>query len=137
MADFTPIHGHCQCGIVHYRVTAAAEELYHCHCSMCRRVHGTLFATYAYVPRATLQIEKGEDNLNTFDSSEQVHRRFCRTCGCQLFVDYDGEPDQIGYTPGTVDGHPGHTTEKERHIFVSSKVPWYEIENHRPQLDED
>ena len=137
MADFTPIHGHCQCGTVHYRVTAAAEELYHCHCSMCRRVHGTLFATYAYVPRATLQIEKGEDNLNTFDSSEQVHRRFRRTCGCQLFIDYDGEPDQIGYTQGTVDGHPGHPTEKERHIFVSSKVPWYEIENHRPQLDED
>ncbi|MCH8083336.1 MAG: GFA family protein, partial [Myxococcales bacterium] len=54
-----------------------------------------------------------------------------------LFIDYDSEPDQIGYTPGTVDGHPGHTTAKERHIFVSSKVPWYEIENHRPQLDED
>jgi len=36
-----------------------------------------------------------------------------------------------------VDGHPGHATEKERHIYVSSKVPWYEIENHRPQLDED
>ena len=137
MADFTPIHGHCQCGTVHYRVTAAAEELYHCHCSMCRRVHGTLFATYAYLPRETLRIEKGEDNLSTFDSSDQVHRRFCRTCGCQLFIDYDGEPDLIGYTPGTVDGHPGHTTEKERHIFVSSKVPWYEIENHRPQLDED
>ena len=137
MADFAPIHGHCQCGTVHFSVTAAAEELYHCHCSMCRRVHGTLFATYAYVPRATLQIEKGEDNLNTFDSSEQVHRRFCRTCGCQLFIDYDGEPDLIGYTPGTVDGHPGHATEKERHIYVSSKVPWYEIENHRPQLDED
>ncbi len=104
---------------------------------MCRRVHGTLFATYAYLPRETLRIEKGEDNLSTFDSSDQVHRRFCRTCGCQLFIDYDGEPDLIGYTPGTVDGHPGHATEKERHIYVSSKVPWYEIENHRPQLDED
>jgi hypothetical protein len=104
---------------------------------MCRRVHGTLFTTYAYIPKEKLQIEKGADNLNTFDSSEQVHRRFCRTCGCQLFIDYDGEPEQIGYTPGTADGHPGHTTEMERHIFVGSKVPWYEIENRRPQVDED
>ena len=137
MADFTPIQGRCQCGAVQYRVTAPATDLYHCHCSMCRRVHGTLFATYAYVPRQALHIEKGADTLNTFDSSEQFHRRFCRTCGCQLFTDYDEEPEQIGYTPGTADGHPGHTPEMERHIFVGSKVPWYEIENHRPQADED
>jgi hypothetical protein len=66
-----------------------------------------------------------------------VHRRFCKTCGCQLFIDYDGEPDLAGYTPGTVDGNPGHTTEMEWHIFVGSKVPWYQIENHQPQSDED
>jgi hypothetical protein len=137
MADFTPIHGHCQCGAVHYRVTAPAADLYHCHCGMCRRVHGTLFTTYAYVPKQGLQIEKGEDNLKTFHSSEQVHRRFCTTCGCQLFIEYDGAPDDIGYTPGTADGHPGHTEEMERHIFVGSKVPWYEIESRRPQVDEE
>ena len=38
-------------------------------------------------PPVKAPFEKGEDTLKTFHSSEQVHRRFCTTCGCQLFIE--------------------------------------------------
>ena len=41
---------------VRYRVNAAASEIYHCHCSLCRKLHGALFATWAVVPRGRLEV---------------------------------------------------------------------------------
>ena len=40
----------------------------HCHCSRCRRLHGTLYATYAYVQREHLAVEAGTDSLSTYHS---------------------------------------------------------------------
>jgi hypothetical protein len=136
MPDFTPVTGHCQCGAVAFRVEAPPHDLYHCHCSMCRRCHGTVFATYALVPKAKLVVLKGADNLTVFDSSPGTHRRFCRTCGCQMFIDDDKVPDLRWYMPGTIDGHPGHDASAEKHIFVGSKLPWYRIRDDLPQTEE-
>jgi len=136
MAPFTPISGRCQCGAVRYSVHAPAIELYHCHCSICRRSHGALFATYATVPREALTVEQGAENLATFSSSPEVRRHHCRMCGCQLLLDDDRWPALKWYTPGTCDGAPGHPPESEKHIFVTSKVPWYRITDSLPQHDE-
>lgn len=137
MGEFKPITGRCQCGAVSYEVRAPATEMYHCHCSMCRRCHGTLFATYATVPRDQLVVH-GEENLQTYDSSPDVHRHFCGTCGCQLLLDDDRWPDLKWFTPGTLEAgtHPGHPKETEKHIFVSSKVAWHEIADDLPQHPE-
>jgi len=85
----------------------AATELYHCHCSMCRRCTARCSRLTHGAPQQ-LVIEQGADNLSSFDSSAEVHRHFCRTCGCQLLLDDDRWPDLRWYTPGTCDGHPGH-----------------------------
>jgi hypothetical protein len=128
MAD-DPLLGGCQCGAVRYGVEAAAHEIYHCHCSMCRKLHGALFATWAIVPRGRLTVIRGQDALATFESSPGVRRRFCRTCGCHLICEIDSDPDFDWFTPGTLDGgaHPGHGRGHERHIFVGSKVTWLAV----------
>ncbi|MGD9741551.1 MAG: GFA family protein [Dongiaceae bacterium] len=136
MTGFTPITGHCQCGAVRFRVTAPPVKFYHCHCSMCRRCHGTVFGTYAVVPRENLVIERGEDNLTTFESSPGTRREFCKSCGCQLFAEEDARPALRLYTPATCDGWPGHAPSMERHIFVGSKLDWYQISDGLPQFDE-
>lgn len=133
---FAPLRGHCQCGAVHYAVHAPATELYHCHCSMCRRCHGALFATYATVPREHLIVEHGLDNLATYHSSSLVHRHFCRACGCHLLLDDDRWPHLRWFTPGTADGYPCHPPGSEKHIFAGSKVPWYEIADRLPRFEE-
>jgi hypothetical protein len=124
-----PLLGGCQCGAVRYRVEAAAHEIYHCHCSMCRKLHGALFATWAIVPHGDLTVTQGQDALATFESSPGVRRRFCRTCGSQLFCEIDSDPDFDWFTPGTLDGgaHPRHRPGHERHIFVGSKVTWLAV----------
>jgi hypothetical protein len=103
---------------------------------MCRRCHGTVFATYGIVDRNALVIEQGEGNLARYDSSPPVHRHFCRTCGCQLFIDDDGRPEIRYFTPGTCDWPEGaEAPVAPRHIFVGSKVPWFHIGDGLPQAE--
>ena len=129
------LRGGCQCGAVRYAVRGPASAVIHCHCSMCRKLHGAVFASFAIALRDRIEIERGADNLATFESSEGVRRLFCRTCGCQLFCDMDDVPGERWFTPATLDGgaHPGHPPASERHIFVASKVPWHEIAAGLPQ----
>ena len=136
MPSFTPITGHCQCGAVRFRVTEPAQKFYHCHCSMCRRCHGTVFGTYGVVRRESIIIEKGADNLSVFESSPGTRREFCKTCGCQLFAEEDHRPSLRLYTPATCDGWPGQAPGMERHIFVGSKLDWFQIADDLPQFDE-
>jgi hypothetical protein len=129
------VRGGCQCGAVRYAVTAPALAVYHCHCSMCRKLHGAVFASFAITLRENIVIERGADNLAVFESSKGVERFFCRTCGCQLFCDLDVLPGERWYTPATLDGgaHPGHPPDSERRIFVDSKVLWHDIADDLPR----
>ena len=77
--------GGCQCGTVRYRVTAAATRTFHCHCSMCRKLHGAVFVTFSTVPEDGFAIERGEESLGRFESSPLMRRSFCTGCGCQLY----------------------------------------------------
>ena len=130
--------GGCFCGAVRYRAAAPACHVYHCHCSMCRKLHGALYATWALVPRGQLEVIGGVDAVAIFESSPGVRRRFCQRCGCQLFCEIDSDPDFDWFTPGTLDGgvHPGHLPSREQHIFVGSKAPWHEITDDAPQREE-
>ncbi len=130
-----PLHGGCQCGAVRYALRAPAEDVYHCHCQMCRKVHGAIFVTFAVVSVAGLTIEQGADRLSTFESSPGTRRQFCRNCGCPLFCTVESRPGILYFTPATLDGgaHPGHPPGRERHVYVGSKVPWYAIADRLPQ----
>ncbi|MBI3301432.1 MAG: GFA family protein [Deltaproteobacteria bacterium] len=135
MADFK-LTGGCHCGAVRYTITAPAKETHHCHCSICRKVHGTLFVTLSVFPHDKFTFDKGADNLATYNTSAKLHRHFCKTCGCQLTIDLDDAPDVVAVATGTIDNgaHPGHPQETLRHIFVGSKVPWYNINEDLPQI---
>ena len=137
MAGFS-VTGGCHCGAVRYRVTAAADEVCHCHCSICRRVHGAVFASFAIVPPASFVVTEGADRLTRYDSTPGVQRFFCARCGAQIYGDVEKLPDIRFYSIGTLDGgvHPGHAPGKERHIYVESKMPWWLIADGLPQFAE-
>ena len=129
--------GSCQCGAVRYSLRAASREMHHCHCSMCRKSHASMFCTYATIEREHFVIEAGRDALSTHKTTPEVARHFCRHCGAHIVIDVDWEPDLVWFTPGTLDsGHPGHPAETERHIWVGSKNPLCEISDELPQYDE-
>ncbi len=129
--------GGCLCGAVRFEVSAPASDLYHCHCSMCRKMHGTAFATYAVIARSAMALTRGEDNLSSFKSSPGVNRSFCRTCGCQIMIDVADEPDNRWFMPAILDDpvHPG-AAQRERHIFVGSRIPWLHLDPVLPRSEE-
>lgn len=135
MAEFA-VEGGCHCGAVRYRVTAPAHEIVHCHCSICRRIHGAVFASFAIVRPQHFAVERGDDQLTRYDSTPGCHRYFCRRCGGHIYSRVDKLPDDLFYTIGTIDGgaHPGPGP--ARHICVASKIPWWPITDDLPQSPE-
>lgn len=136
-ATFEPIYGRCECGAVRYSVNARAQELYHCHCSRCRRLHGALFATYAYIDRDHFVIEKGADSI-AVHRSPLARWHFCQACGCHLLAEHEHNPGAAWYMPATLEGEaiPGHPEGSEKHIFVGSKSPIETIADDLPQFEE-
>jgi hypothetical protein len=105
----------------------------HCHCSMCRKHHGTPFATWAAAPLAGFRYTAGEDAVGRYESSPGFRRSFCTICGA---VVPDGlEAAGMVISPaGNLEGDPG--IEPSMHMFVGSKAPWHEITDDLPQYDE-
>ena len=87
------IRGNCECGAVQYEVDGDIFDYSHCHCSQCRRLHGAAFASWGAVARDKFRYVSGEAALQTYASSEQIDRVFCRICGSNILADFKPEPD--------------------------------------------
>lgn len=128
------IDGGCLCGKVRYRIDDAITDVSHCHCSMCRKMHGAAFATYGSVNREHLHWLNGEEQIAVYRSSADLERKFCSQCGSTLLCHADDEPDIDYIALGTVDGDPG--CRPAYHIWVGSQAPWYSITDDLPRFDE-
>ncbi len=62
------ISGACLCGKVRYEVSGRLFDASHCHCSMCRRHHGAIFATYADFDPDDFKWSLGEDLIKIFET---------------------------------------------------------------------
>lgn len=127
------ITGHCECGRVSYEIDGEINDLSHCHCSQCRRLHGAAFATFAGVSRQDFRYVSGAASLKSYASSADHDRVFCAECGSSILVAVDSEPNEFYVSMGTVDGDP--TCPPAYHIYVGSKAPWHEINDDLPQYD--
>ena len=126
------LHGTCLCGDIQYTIDHELTSMSHCHCSMCRKAHGSLFATYAGAPRAAVVWTSGESQIARHQSSSGFERAFCPTCGSVIY----GAPvgDETLYFPvGNLDD--SHGVHPQCHIFVASKALWYDITDDLPQHD--
>ena len=127
------ITGGCQCGNVRYQVNGELKDFCHCHCSICRRIHGAAFATWGGVSRDEFRYVKGENNLKIYSFSENADSIFCDNCGSTVLVDFKPELDMLYITAGTVDGDLN--CPPCFHQIVGSKAPWFEITDDFPQHD--
>lgn len=125
------ISGRCQCGRVAWRLDAALAFINHCHCSICRRIHGAAFGTFAHGPARAFRWTAGEATITRYESSPGVFRAFCRVCGAQVPVI---EEDEACIPAGGIDGDPG--VRPALHIFTGSRAPWHEITDALPQYEE-
>jgi hypothetical protein len=120
--------GSCLCGAVTFEVNGALAPPDACHCTICRKVSGHVFAS-TDVPRSIVKIH-GEDKLTWYRSSEKVRRGFCSTCGSPVFFD-PIHKDWIGIAMGAFE-RPTNT-KLAIHIFVADKGDYYDIADGVPQ----
>jgi hypothetical protein len=111
--------GGCQCGAVRYALTTRPFAADFCHCRMCQRAVGNLFAAYADLKEGEVEWRRGRPAI--FESSTKAERGFCRDCGTPLTFAYKGQP-YISVTLGSLDDP--ELVPITRHLGVESKVSW-------------
>ena len=122
--------GSCLCGAIEWETTGPVKMAINCHCSMCRKSHGSGFATFATVDAPRFRWRKGEDQALSYASSDSGERRFCRTCGSALPADAG---DTVFLPVGNLAGDIEHSLDS--HIFIGSKAPWLEVTDGAPQFE--
>lgn len=127
------IAGGCHCGRLRYRIDAPVQDIAHCHCSICRRTTGGIVTTWMTVPLASFHWSHG--TAAAYASSASCIRYFCSHCGCHLVLFTSLSPDSLDITVASLD-HPGQAP-ADRHIWVSNRLPWLQLDPQLPAEDEE
>ncbi|HEX7013808.1 MAG TPA: GFA family protein [Steroidobacteraceae bacterium] len=122
--------GSCLCGTVRYELSGPHRAFVHCHCSICRKHHGSLFSSNVAVDPEHLRWLEGEDSIVRYRSSKALERAFCRHCGSIVPI----IAGDLAFCPAgalsNLDMKP------QAHIFVASKSPSDKITDSLPQFPE-
>lgn len=122
--DLDRILGGCQCGAVRYALNAPAVEHAHvCHCRMCQRATGGLFAALAGAQKARFEWTRGEPGV--YASSNLATRAYCRDCGTPLTFAYNRPDARVYVTIGSLDDPS--IAPIQRQFGVESRIPWVEF----------
>jgi hypothetical protein len=115
--------GGCQCGAVRYALYVTPQNAHACHCRMCQRATGGLFAALAGAPRAEFAWTRGTPAF--FSSSNLAQRGYCAQCGTPLSFAYEQPEARIYVTMGSLDD-PGRVPIL-RHYGIESRLPWVQF----------
>ena len=80
---FHEYSGGCQCGAVRWHATEVGDNPHLCHCRMCQKAHGNMFADLVRIKAEHLTWTRGK--ASEFNSSDLAARGFCRDCGTPLY----------------------------------------------------
>ena len=86
-------------------------------------------AIIAVVERKAFTILQGADKVQNFDTKPTCHRRFCRVCGCHMFLYVDAFPDHLLIHVPTLDRGMEVGKKPDRWVFVGSKHPLVTLPN--------
>ncbi len=123
--------GSCLCQGVKYSVKGPFGSMENCHCTDCRKAHGSAFATGIDLLRKSLTIHQGKNLLRRYKAQTGAIRSFCSMCGSTLIWESDERSRKLTIAAATLDTPINR--KPDFHIFVRSKVPWFEIDDGMPQ----
>ncbi len=122
--------GSCLCGDIAFEIDGPVDTVGHCHCSMCRKFHGSAFATFGTASADDFRWVRGAEQVRTYQSSAQGYRSFCPRCGSA--VPMNGEGQSFALVPmGNVAEDP--VTRPRLHFFTGSMALWHTIVDDLPQ----
>jgi hypothetical protein len=112
--------GGCQCGAVRYAFYAPLENAHVCHCRMCQRATGGVFAALAGTAPEHFAWTRGTPGY--FASSNLAKRAFCEKCGTPLSFKYDTASARMYATIGSLDQPERAPIIKQ--FGIESRLPW-------------
>lgn len=122
--------GSCLCGNVTWVLTAEPFFAYNCHCKMCRKFHGSAFATYYLVQPDQIRWTGGTDSIVGYRTSPYFVRNFCSTCGS--VVPFPGRNGERWAAPA---GCHDDGKKPDCHLFVADSATWHEVTGDLPRHD--
>jgi hypothetical protein len=132
MSDDAVFTGGCLCGAVRFEVRPPTKWCAHCHCSLCRRAHGTAFVTWFGVERQQFGLVSGDEHLSWYQSTPDARRGFCNRCGSTLFFESQRWSDEthiaLAHMDCPIDRAP------KAHVFYDSHVEWAAPGDDLPRL---
>ena len=115
------ITGGCQCGAVRYALDVERLEKPHvCHCRMCQKATGGVFAALAGCAKSNVAWTRGEPAI--FASSSLATRGFCRDCGTPLSFTYNAPEARFYVTIGSLDDP--ELAAIEHQFGIESRLSW-------------
>lgn len=127
------VRGSCLCGSFSFVVRGPIKFLKNCHCSRCRKMSGSSFATYARAETQHLHVLSGADAVVTYERAKGNEIAFCNRCGSLVPHPPAGSPI-VEFGAGLLDEDPG--VDVSYHIFVGSRAPWVQLDDGLPAFDE-
>ncbi|MEJ8566679.1 GFA family protein [Elongatibacter sediminis] len=120
------VDGGCFCGAVRFQVTLPSKWCAHCHCSMCRRIHGAGYVTWAGFESAGFEVTRGAENLHWFESSPGARRGSCAHCHSNMLFESQRWPGETHVALGCLDGKIDRTP--QAHVNYDTHVDWMAVD---------
>ncbi|KAJ5416385.1 hypothetical protein N7491_011287 [Penicillium cf. griseofulvum] len=125
----------CYCGAVQLAFPTQPPGLvdtFVCHCTDCRKITASMFATNFIVADTHLKHLRGQETLKSFSQSKTIAsgkamtNYFCSTCGSLMYRIGEMFPGHSILRTGTVDDFSLHETKlKPRfEIYTKDRVGW-------------
>ncbi|HXQ16118.1 MAG TPA: GFA family protein [Caulobacteraceae bacterium] len=121
--------GSCLCGRIRFEVEGQLAGIQLCHCSLCRRAHGSAFAANMPVRAEDFRLIAGQPK--SYESSPGKERLFCGDCGSPIVSRTTAAPGMVRVRAGLL-AEPVET-KAVFHFHVDSKANWLPIEGDLPQ----
>jgi len=114
-----PLTGGCLCGAIRYACTDHLCDVHYCHCRLCQKAFGNVFAVFGSLPRTALHFTRGAPHF--YRSTPYGERGFCGDCGTPLTFAYL-RSEWIAVAIGSLDRPDA--VRPEMHWGIESAVPW-------------
>lgn len=120
--------GGCLCGAIRYECSVPPCDVHYCHCRMCQKAFGNVFAVFGSLPINALSFTQGTPWL--YRSSSYAERGFCGACGTPLTFRYL-RSDWIAISIGSLDAP--ERVRPEMHWGIESQVAWLAMHDGLPR----
>lgn len=121
--------GGCLCGRNRYAITTPERFSSLCHCRSCQRATGSPVAGFVGVPVGQFEQLRGEPTI--YESSPDVRRGFCPTCGTSLTYEGAGWPGEIHIYTATLDDPS--VIPPTVHTMMADNITWFDLDDDLPQ----